>query len=459
MKKLALAAVCAALVATPLTARANGRFPESNQIVFSSADPDLVLLRVTFGLLVSRDRGQSWSWVCEGAIGFSGVEDPMYAVTPGGSLLATTFLGLSVSPDRACSWSFAGGPLENLVFIDLSQRPGDPKSIVTFASSYEGQDADGGIFFSSQLFETADEGKTFTVLGPKLDKTLLGETVDVTTTDPDRLYISAVRDPGVAPKAVLLTSRDKGQTWEENVIALEDTERSVYIAAVDPTNADRVYVRTRNATDKPTRLLVTDDAGKTFRTVYRAQGALTGFAITPDGTKVYVGGALDGVRVASTTDFSFQQKSSIKVGCLAVSSDGLWACSDEPSGFIAGVSTDDGATFQPKLRFCQITGPLDCPVGTSTHTMCTLGGAEEPRQPPWPAQRALLGCGNVTIDAGPADGGASSGGPSNGAAPGDDGCSCRMAPASSWAGLTAAGLGLLALARRRSRTKENGGAR
>jgi len=46
----------------------------------------------------------------------------------------------------------------------------------------------------------------------------------------------------------------------------------------------------------------------------------------------------------------------------------------------AMVSTDDGATFQAKLHFCDITGPLSCPAGTLTAQQCPAL---------WPAQQAL----------------------------------------------------------------------
>ena len=319
-------AIVLGLVATPSSARANGRFPESNAIFFAPNDPDLVLLRTTFGLITSHDRGKTWDWVCERSVGLAGVEDPMYEVTPDGTMLSSTFQGLAVSHDRACNWAFAGGDLKDLVFTDLASRPATPTNVVAFASSYAGQDDAGAIYFKSTIFETKDEGKTFAAVGPNLDPTLLGDTVDVTPTDPDRIYVSAKRNPGTAAAAVLLTSKDHGKTFVENPIALVSPENGAYIAAVDPLNADRVYVRTSNATDLPSRLLVTDDAGKTFRTIYTAQGALKGFAISPDGSKIWIGGPRDGLRVASTTDFVFTQKSNVEVQCLKLAADGLWTC-------------------------------------------------------------------------------------------------------------------------------------
>jgi hypothetical protein len=56
----------------------------------------------------------------------------------------------------------------------------------------------------------------------------------------------------------------------------------------------------------------------------------------------------------------------VQIQCLGtrVSPEGgpeeLWACSSESSGFLAGVSTDQGASFKTKLRFATIRGPLSC---------------------------------------------------------------------------------------------------
>ena len=439
-----------ALALTGREARANGRFPETNAIFFAPKDPNTVLLRTTFGLLVSRDHAKSWDWVCERSIGLAGVEDPMFAVTPDGTLISSSFQGLATSRDRACNWGFIGGALKELVFIDLTARPSTPGNVIAFSSSYAGQDDAGAIFFRSTLFETTDEGKTFSALAGAIDPTLLGQTVDVTASDPDRIYVSAVRNPGAAVRAVLLSSRDHGAKFVETSIPLLGSERAAFIAAVDPTSADRVYVRTSNAVDKPSRLLVTDDAGATFRTVFTGKGPLAGFALSPDGKRIYVGGPSDGLHVASTVDFDFQKKSPLEVGCLALNDDGLWACSNEKSGFVVGLSVDDGATFQSKLQFCDVRGPLACAPGTTTNTQCSLGGTTATATPPWPPQRALLGCGGQD-GGGPAPPHADPDRPTGGS-----GCGCLLggpSPAPFAALVAGAGGTLVLLRRRRSRRR------
>ncbi|MBS2012906.1 MAG: hypothetical protein JST00_08470 [Deltaproteobacteria bacterium] len=385
----ALAAVLVAVaLGAPREAHANGRYPSTNAFFFSPNEPDRILLRVTFGLLVTTDRGKSWDWVCEPALRLLGDEDPMYAITPSGAVVTSTFHGVDVSTDRLCTWPAVGAPIGTKVFVDLTSRPAAPSDIVVFSSSRVG---DG--VYDSELFETKDEAKTFVSLGsPFPDKSFLGETVDIAPSDPDRLYVTGVKNKGADDRSThVFASRDHGKTWTTTAIPLVNGETSLFIAGVDPKNADRVYLRTSNLFDQPTRLLVSDDAGKTFRAVFTAKSPLAGFALSPDGARVYVGGAADGLQVASTSDFAFTQRSTIEIQCLAWSPDGLYACSNERFGFVAGLSRDEGATFTPVLRFCDIRGPLQgCAFGSATQLECVQGGKNG--KPPWPFQRVQLAC-------------------------------------------------------------------
>src|SRR5437868_6340998 len=99
---VAVAAWVASLISlvSPRPARANGRFPQASQIVFAPGDPHTMVMRTTFGLLVSHDDGASWQWVCEAAIGLgTAQEDPCYGVTTAGTIVGGLWQGLAVSPD------------------------------------------------------------------------------------------------------------------------------------------------------------------------------------------------------------------------------------------------------------------------------------------------------------------------------------------------------------------------
>jgi hypothetical protein len=93
-------------------------------------------------------------------------------------------------------------------------------------------------------------------------------------------------------------------------------------------------------------------------------GELLGFALSEDGTKIYVGSQESGLWVGTASNLSFHQaQKNLIVQCLATHGNELWACSAAVSGFVAGVSTDDGATFTAKLPLIgSLTGPIACPA-------------------------------------------------------------------------------------------------
>jgi hypothetical protein len=393
VRRFSPAVLVVAALTWPAAAHANGRFPASSQLVLMPGNPSVMALRTTFGLLFSADHASSWYWTCEKAVGYGGVEDPMLGITATGTILAGMFEGLASSPDTGCSWSLVGGGLTKQVVIDLVVRPDTPSTALALTSTYAG---DGGlILFHSQLFITTDGGSTWSPHGMPIDPTLLTETVEVAASDPHRIYVTGIRGQGAMTTASLMVSYDDGMTWMDRPIPLDLTvpERGAYIAGVDPNTPDRVYVRTTGETSNMMtsgRLLVTANAGMAFSAAYTAtvtgSSSLPGFALSADGSKVYVGNA-DGLMIAPSSTMAFTKQSSIQVQCLTVSGTTLYACSNEVSGFILGSSTDDGASWTPLLHLTTMCGPLTCPAGSSS-TQC---------QPNWPALAASLG---APIDAG-----------------------------------------------------------
>ena len=347
-------------------ARANGRFPASSAVAFSPADEATVLVRVTFGLLLTHDRGKSWRWICERAIGFSGPEDPSYVFTRSGALVAGIFDGLRVSRDGGCTWD----PVKTdaTVFMDVTAR--SDGAIVALASSYD-RHSDAGSLYKSQLWLSTDDAHTFAPLGPRFDPTLLAESVEVAPGDPSRVYVSAVRGEDDKRAGVLLVSTDGGAHFTERATKLEPKELAPFIAAVDAKHAERIYIRTSASPEHPTRLLVTDDAGKTYRKLLGAKGPLLGFALSPDGATVHAGGPDDGL-FTGAPDRELAQTSKLKVQCLGRAGDVLWACSSEVGGFIAGSSRDQGVAFEARLHLRDIGGPLACGAGAAAKNECDV---------------------------------------------------------------------------------------
>jgi photosystem II stability/assembly factor-like uncharacterized protein len=375
----AAASVGACVVALALggaqPALANGRFPASNGVLFAPGDTDTVVVRVTFGLLVTKDRGRSWGWVCERAIGFSGPEDPTYVITKSGAIVAGLFDGLRVSRDGGCTWEAVR--TDGSVFVDVTLR--SDGAVLALASSYD-RHGDGGSLYKTQVWLSTDDARSFVALAPRFDPTLLGETVEVAPSDPQRVYVSAVRGDDVGRQGVLLVSVDGGKRWVERAVALEAKELAPFIAAVDPKHADRIYLRTSASPESPTRLLVTENAGRTYRKLLGAKGPLLGFALTEDGARVQVGGPDDGLYTGSAGALALTETSKLKVQCLSRTAGALWACSSEGGGFVAGVSVDEGATFEPRLHLRDIAGPIACAEGTAVARECALDWSKLQRE-------------------------------------------------------------------------------
>jgi MYXO-CTERM domain-containing protein len=440
-------AIGAAIALSASTATANGRFPASNQFLFSPSNPNLIWLRTTYGILPSTDDGSSWAYLCEDVFGLqsaggSGYEDPGVALMSNGNVIVSDSRGVSVSTDQGCTWSCQGGMLAKQAFIDLAVSPSDVTTAVVLTATYVASDS-GTTNTYSQVFRTTDYGMTWNPVGPPLDPTVLVQTVDLAKSDPTRIYVSGTRNFGIAKTASLFMytmyttagdagaddasadggfaegsadggSANAGGQWLEQPITEFDNaqEESIYIAAVDPNDADTVYLRTDSLEmGGESRLYVTQNAsattdggvgaatftipmGASFQVPsppdgnpFVVTGELVGFALSQDGSKVYVGTKESGLWAAQTSDLVFSQiNSTYAIECLATrpGTDQLWACSNlltpegaaAPGGFIAGVSTDDGMTFTPKLcSVTGLTGVISCPATEgSTSLGCAATG-------------------------------------------------------------------------------------
>ena len=411
-------------------ALANGRFPSASQLVVGPSDPNLLAVRTTFGLLVSHDKGANFDWICETALGYSGVQDPSVGLTGAGAFTVGTFGGLLVSPDTGCAWGFVGGALAKLPVDDVVVRGATPSNVLALTRKHTSDDDAGAPLYTTQIYATSDDGANWSKLGVPLDPGALTYTIEVARSDPQRLYVSGLKGTGMNAQAFLFVSTDTGATWTPRSIPFDAaSERAPFIAAVDPAKPDVVYVRTSGPVAN--RLLVTTNAGQSWDVRYTG-GQMLGFALSPDGSKVYLGGPNDGVQVASTVDFQFTKKSSVAVQCLTANGGTLYACSnDKNGGFAIGASTDDGATFTPKLHLTTIRGAIVCASPDASAAEC----AQE-----WPTVRDLLNGGG---DAGSQDDGgivigrdggarAPDGGANAANPPGDStkSCGCREASAS-----------------------------
>lgn len=394
------------------TALANGRFPLAQQLIVDPKAPDRLVLRATYGLLVSDDHGQSWSWICEQSIGYGGVEDPSVGTTLSGALVVGIFDGFRRSADGGCNFSFPDSKLEGRYAVDLTVSPVDRKRVLVLTSN-----GVGGGQFDTRVWESLDEGLTFAQLGSELPSDLLGLTLDPAPSDADRIYVSGIGPAGVG---VFYTSTDRGQSWTPHAVPGADIQSSPFIGAVHPTEPSIVYVRTAGSGQN--RLLVTQDSGASFSEVFAAQGRMLGFALSPDGGSVLLGygdpkggtpidPATLGLYLASTSDHQFARIHDGPINCLTWTTAGLYACGSQfVQGFELGftpaaLSSSSAPAFETLLKLTTVGGPLACEASSTTAPCVGL----------WPALCDTLGACE------PADGG--TGGPAP--ATDDPGCDCR----------------------------------
>ncbi len=406
--------LAAALVATP--AAANGRFPGARQIAIGPTDPSSLLLRTTFGQMLSRDGGQSFHWVCEQVIGYGGTQDPAVAITADGSLINTAYEGTSVTHDGGCSWAFADG-LASRYSVDVALDPAAPARALVVAAA----DASHGL--PAQCWETTDSGQHWAVRSA-FPAGFFPQNVDLARSRPGRVYATGLQTlSSGSTQATLLRSDDGGTTWVTRTVPTE-AGRSAYLSAVDPADENLLYARVEGG-DEDT-LLRSADGGESWSTLISLPGGMLGFALSPDGGRIAIGGPSAGVLVASRESAaSFVVRSATPVTCLAWGMEGLYACGvDElSSGFAMGRSSDEGATFAPVLAALGDTcGPL---------TTCAAASPYAATCPAlWPGIDATLrkntpslACGQVGTasgGAGTSGGPGATGGTGPAVTPGDD---------------------------------------
>lgn len=459
-----------AVLCVPTVALAHGRPPFVGDIAFHPTNPDVIVARMTFGLLVSEDRGETWRWICAAATGADPTrEDPPIAVMPDGSILVGTFGGLARSASDHCSFELPEALRDRFV-IDVQPEAMSPGTVWAIATS--GSDPD-------EVYRSVDQGQTFARVGAPVDDILL-ERVRVAPSDPTRVYLSGavpvmpiVYDGGVPDGGPTTTERlgfflrssNGGETFEPIEMPLVDEERNVHLLAVDPTNPDRVLVRMtrRVIDDREERVLLTEDAGDTWTPVASGR-QISGGAFSPDGTRAWVTSRiLDGLFRSEDGGRSFTQLQRLSLPCLEMSGDEVWICVDElVEGYAMARSTDDGETLEPTLHFMDIYQMVECSACTQVGHGCPewfpdiaydlrldagtrvpdggISGA--PRDAgPIPETCGMDGSVPPTMDAG-VDAGPD-------VEPPPEGCNCRVGGGSSSPPMWLAALALVGLLRRR----------
>ncbi len=329
---------------------------------------DLIAVRATWGLAVSDDGGRRFRFLCEDAFQYIDGYDPTIAINHAGVLLVGVPDGLQGTSD----------------FCDPLRRDDlRGQHVVDLATDATGRTVVAGVMSSdaepvTRIARSSDGGGRFEL---SQDTWTNAEplTVEVAPGDARRAYATIrVRGDG---SLVFARSDDGAARWRRTAARFTGAG-GAYIAGVDPTRPDVVYVRVTTegagldgSVDASSALLQSDDGGESFREVARTRGAMRGFAVSGDGRQVWVGGA-DARDGLSRRDGAgeFRQVSPDPVECLRWHAGALYVCEGfVPNGVFLTRSTDGGATREVLARYGEILGPPPgCAQGSLTRDICPL---------------------------------------------------------------------------------------
>jgi len=346
-------AVVALAIAVPAAARANGAFPAVQTVLVPADRPQETMLATNFGVVLTEDGGQTWSWSCEQDVNAYAIFYQL-GPAPRRRLFALANGNIIYSDDSTCTWRPSAGLLVNAssdVFADPTNA--DRVLAIGIASSNFTVvvSTDGGATFDSTLYRAAD--------------TAVLNGVEIAPADPRVIYLALQGANGGSPQ--LMRSADGGAQWTVNDLSAGVGPGTIRIISVDPDDANTVLLRWTGAAGNDA-LVVTHDGGATASKTLSIASSFTSFARMPDGALVLVGKTLVGGAVKPALFVShdgganFVENDAIP-GIFALAQRGgvLYAAADNfVDGFALGASSDEGATWQPVLRFDQVGSILAC---------------------------------------------------------------------------------------------------
>lgn len=403
-----LLAVLLLSVAAGGAALANGTAQPDSVAFFADADvPDELAMNTTFGFLFSEDAGETWEWTCHEAVIGNAPFTPFSSRGPGGTFYVTTPLLLGTDPgltlwrsdDRGCSWSGTES-LRNESVRALAFRPGDDTTVLAAGSRTGGvaavwRSTDGGLTYGGPLLEVP--GHVF-------------NTVHYAPSDPQRVYVAALKQT-MPQESTLYRSDDGGNGWTPIPFTQFD-QPPIRVLAVDPSDADVVWLRNDSATD---RVFRSTNGGLAFSLVHTVDTDIAGMALTDGGDAQWLAiSRTDGLLHATTASPVFLPIPGSPIArCVEAEGDAVYVCAHPyQDPYAAAVTVDGGATFDTAMTFQRITGPrTGCPAASSHVSLC---------EPLWPQVRQNLGLDTPTPSASPT--------PTPPAGDGGDGagCSCKM---------------------------------
>jgi MYXO-CTERM domain-containing protein len=346
----------------PTWAAANGRFPNAQQVVIGPGPTrsDVIVLRATFGLLLSTDGGRSFRWVCEEGLYYPFVPalnyDPAVELSARGTVVFSYEEGVRFVTNGCGAEDVRG--TQRRAFTDMTSNP-DGSTIFAVRSSLE---APSSVYrIDGVTLEVQSTGMTV--------PDVVFDTIEVAPSNAQRLYLTG--RAGMEAQPVFYRSDDGGQTLTR-LMPDAGAADSLWVSGIDPRDPDTLYVRA--AVGLNTELRRSRDGGRSFQRVASVPEPMLGFAISDDGRTIWIGGATSGLLRSDDGGESFGPVNRLPVHCLRQHAGVLWACSDwTTQPFTLGRSQNGGMTFEPVLQItndAQFQGPPECTMRSEGAEIC-----------------------------------------------------------------------------------------
>lgn len=200
---------------------------DPSQITVVTADP--------CGVYRSSNGGTAWSRI--GAIPSATIND--VCASSFADLYALTYSGCYRSSDGGANWSYASFPASSGWAYLVCAHPTDPNLV--FAAGYTYDYGSGS--YSLAFFKSTNKGQTWAASSFFSFPYCFPYGFAVSKSDPTVMYVCGIKQAGSAYVGALFRSTNGGLEWADISSAVDSREwYYFYCVAIDPTDANRVYV-------------------------------------------------------------------------------------------------------------------------------------------------------------------------------------------------------------------------
>ncbi len=348
----------ALLVVLALPALAHNGLPELQNVNVRSGNENDLLVGATFGALISRDKGQTWHWICPEAMDMGAWRPERYHWLSGGEIIAATGSGVIRSRDGGCSWT-THPFFKDTWATSLAVHPANERLVHVATGKYS--NANG-------IYRSEDRGETWVAsLAPIPDTRYTA--IRIAPSDPRRLYVSGQDSAGL----FLSRSDDGGQTWTQLPLVLPQVTSpyDFVIQVVSEASPDILWATVSGY--GASYLLKSTDGGATLAPVFEAPlDIFIGAEASADGRTVWAATPTNLYRGREGEAFSALLLPDGNA-CARRAGDLLYGCGS-PWVHQWGLarSRDEGTTWEPLLSFKAIQGAQVCPASTPVQQILSL---------------------------------------------------------------------------------------